>query len=87
VLTINIDPILIHLGPLAISWYGLAVGAAILVGIWLTMVEAQRKGLPAEPVIDVMLWIAGGGLLTLAIIWAVWGRASGRGLGTPKLSS
>lgn len=27
------------------------------------------------------------GLIALAVGWPVWGRASGRGLGTPKLSS
>src|SRR5581483_4614960 len=59
----NIDPVLIHLGPLAISWYGIAVGLGILVGYWLTTREAARKGLPVEPVMDLMFWIVGGGLI------------------------
>jgi len=71
VLTINIDPILIHLGPLAISWYGLAVAAGILVGIWLITREAARKGLPVEPVIDLMLWIAVGGLVGARLLYVL----------------
>jgi len=71
VLTINIDPILVHLGPLAISWYGLAVGAGILVGVWLTLREAQRKGLPTEPVMDLILWIAGGGLVGARLLYVL----------------
>ena len=43
-LTINIDPTIIHLGPLALSWYGLAVAAAIAVGAWATGREAARRG-------------------------------------------
>ena len=70
-LTINIDPILIHLGPLAISWYGLAVGAGILVGFWLTMREAQRKGLPTEPVMDLILWIAVGGVVGARLLYVL----------------
>jgi prolipoprotein diacylglyceryltransferase len=31
--TINLDPTLFHMGPLAFSWYGLAVAAGMLVGI------------------------------------------------------
>ena len=47
-LTIDVDPTLVHLGPLALSWYGLAVAAAIAVGAWLTWREAARRGLPTE---------------------------------------
>jgi phosphatidylglycerol:prolipoprotein diacylglycerol transferase len=71
VVTINIDPILIHLGPLAISWYGIAVGAGILVGVWLTLWEAQRKGLPTEPVMDPIFWIAGGGLVGARLLYVL----------------
>ena len=70
-LTINIDPVLIHLGPFAISWYGLAVGTAILVGIWLTSSEAARKGLPTEQVSDMMLWIALGGIVGARLLFVL----------------
>ena len=70
-LTINIDPVLMHLGPLAISWYGLAVTLAIVVGVWLTTREAARKGLPVEPVIDLILWIAIGGLVGARLLYVL----------------
>ena len=69
--TINIDPILSHLGPLAISWYGLAVAAGLLVGIWLITREAARKGLPVEPVFDLMLWTALGGLVGARLLYVL----------------
>ncbi len=70
-LTINIDPVLVHLGPLAISWYGLAVMTAILVGVWLTLCEARRKGLPTEPVMDLVLWIAAGGIIGARLLYVL----------------
>ena len=62
-LTIDLNPVLLHLGPLMLSWYGLAVAAGIAVGARLTWREAARKGLPTEHLADLLLWVVGGGLL------------------------
>ena len=69
--TININPVLVHLGPLAISWYGLAVATGILVGVWLTTREATRKGLPVEPVLDLIFWIAASGLVGARLLYVL----------------
>jgi phosphatidylglycerol:prolipoprotein diacylglycerol transferase len=69
--TINIDPILFHLGPLALSWYGLAVAAGILAGVWLLLRETQRRGLPTEPVLDLVLWIGMGGLVGARLLYVL----------------
>ena len=69
--TISIDPILLHLGPLALSWYGLAIAAGILIGGWLTTGEAQRRGLPADSVWDVMTWIVVGGLVGARLLFVL----------------
>jgi hypothetical protein len=52
--TINLNPTLFHLGPLALSWYRLAVAADRLVGIWLLLREAQRS-IKARPTTSVPL--------------------------------
>ena len=70
-LTINIDPVLVHLGPFAISWYGLAVAIGILVGAWLTTREAVRKGLPVEPIMDLMLWSVVGGIVAARLLYVL----------------
>ena len=62
-ITIDIDPVLVHLGPIAVTWYGLAVAVAIAVGVWLTLREAGRRGLPTGPVADLVVWVVGGGLV------------------------
>jgi phosphatidylglycerol---prolipoprotein diacylglyceryl transferase len=70
-LTINIDPTIVHLGPLALSWYGLAVAAAIAVGVWLTWREAARRGIPTEPLGDLLIWIIPGGLIGARLLHVV----------------
>jgi phosphatidylglycerol:prolipoprotein diacylglycerol transferase len=70
-LKFNVDPILARLGPFAISWYGLAVAAGILVGFWLITREAARKGLPVEPVIDLIFWIVVGGVVGARLLYVL----------------
>ncbi|MHB1131586.1 MAG: prolipoprotein diacylglyceryl transferase [Chloroflexota bacterium] len=45
--------------PSAISpcaWYGIGIASAILVGFWLALREARRKGLPEDDVYNVGMW-------------------------------
>jgi phosphatidylglycerol:prolipoprotein diacylglycerol transferase len=61
--TVDIDPVIVHLGPLAVSWYGIFVALAIAVGLWLAFREARRKGLPMEQVESLALWVFVGGVV------------------------
>jgi phosphatidylglycerol---prolipoprotein diacylglyceryl transferase len=62
-MTIDIDPVLVHLGPLALSWYGLFVAVAIVTGVWIALREARRKGLPVVEIESLALWVLGGGIV------------------------
>ena len=62
-LVVDLDPILIHLGPLAISWYGLAVAVAAAAALWLTVREARRKGIPTDALGDLAVSIVIGSLV------------------------
>ena len=70
-LTVNLDPVLAHLGPVMLSWYGLAVAAAIGAGIWLTLRDADRKGLPTDGVADLALWVVLGGVVGARLLHVV----------------
>ena len=64
----NFDPVLIHIGPLAIRWYALAYIAGILLGWWYCTQLVKKTDLwtPAVPPIsprqidDLVLWITVG---------------------------
>jgi phosphatidylglycerol:prolipoprotein diacylglycerol transferase len=62
-ITINIDPIIVHFGPFALRWYSLIVLTAGIVGVWLTAREAERRGFKKEDIYDAAMWIILGGLI------------------------
>ncbi len=68
-------PILIRLGPLTIRFYGLMYVTALLVGIILLRLEAKRRGLPTERMVDVAFYVFLGGLLggRLYYVLLKWG--------------
>jgi phosphatidylglycerol---prolipoprotein diacylglyceryl transferase len=70
-LTIDLAPVLLHLGPFAVSFYSLAVVTALVVGLWLTLREARRKGIPTEPVSELALWVFLGAMVGARLLHVV----------------
>lgn len=62
-ITINIDPVIVHLGGFAIRWYSLTFAGGIALAILLTLREARRRGLNTDKVSNVALWAVVGGLV------------------------
>lgn len=56
-------PILFQLGPFTVRFYGLMYVMALLMGIWLLRLEAIRRNLPPERMVDVAFYAFLGGLL------------------------
>ncbi len=52
---INIDPVIVQLGPFALHWYGLMYVVAILMGLFVAQRNAVRKGI-SRAIIDRALW-------------------------------
>ena len=52
---LNIDPVLVHIGPLAVRWYGLMYVVAILIALWSIRGYTQRKGI-SQRVVDRLIW-------------------------------
>jgi phosphatidylglycerol---prolipoprotein diacylglyceryl transferase len=69
VITINMDPTLLRLGPLAISWHGLfgAIGVAVL--LWLSSRRAQHRGVTQH--FGGVVWVVAIGALAGARLAAV----------------
>ena len=61
--TVSIDPIILSIGHFALRWYSLILLTAIVVGIWLTAREAERRRFKKEDIYDVAIWIIIGGLI------------------------
>jgi phosphatidylglycerol:prolipoprotein diacylglycerol transferase len=60
---LNIDPVIVHLGPLALRWYGLMYVVAIIVGLRIVIGYAARKGINQDLVYRVLWWCIAAGLI------------------------
>ena len=61
-IVIEVDPMIGHVGPFMLTWYGLFFALAVAAGGWLGLREARRKGLEVEKVQSLILWSLLGGL-------------------------
>ncbi len=61
----DIDPVLAHVGPLAIHWYGVMYLVGFVGGWWLGVVQARRpgSGWRSPEVGDLLFWVALGVIL------------------------
>ncbi len=62
-IVINIDPVLLQVGPIAIHWYGLMYVVAISVALWVVLRYVMKLGIHDEQVWNVFLWTAIAGLI------------------------
>lgn len=60
-----IDPIAFRLGPLEVAWYGIIIVAAAMLAIYLTIKEAEKRGISEDFIVDMAFWV-----LPLGIIGA-----------------
>jgi prolipoprotein diacylglyceryltransferase len=44
----NLNPVLIHLGPLQIRWYGVMYALSFIIGYYLICYLAQKRGVPLD---------------------------------------
>jgi len=62
-ITINIDPILFHIGPLEIRWYGVMVALAVIAIVSISLQEAKRLKIAGEHVYNIAVWAVVGGVI------------------------
>lgn len=62
-IVINIDPILLRVGPLAIHWYGLMYVVAISIGLWATLRYTAHLGIHEDQAWGLFIWTAIAGLI------------------------
>ncbi|MBT2732764.1 prolipoprotein diacylglyceryl transferase [Carnobacterium sp. ISL-102] len=51
-----IDPIAFSFGPLEIYWYGVIIALSIFSAIFLSIREAEKRGIAGDHVVDMALW-------------------------------
>jgi phosphatidylglycerol:prolipoprotein diacylglycerol transferase len=61
-IVIDVNPMIAHVGPFTLTWFGLFVALAIVAGWWLGLREARRRGLEVEKVQSLIFWSLLGGI-------------------------
>lgn len=59
----SIDPIAFRLGPVEVAWYGLIIVTGMFLATWLSMKEANRRGIEEDFIVDLAFWILPAGIL------------------------
>lgn len=52
---IVIDPIAFNIGPLAVRWYGILIGSAVIIGLLLCLRESKRQNINPEFFLDFVI--------------------------------
>jgi phosphatidylglycerol:prolipoprotein diacylglycerol transferase len=60
---INIDPVIVHIGPVALRWYGLMYVVGIMMGLVAIRGYIARKGISQETVYRILWWLIVAGLI------------------------
>jgi phosphatidylglycerol:prolipoprotein diacylglycerol transferase len=77
VIDVTPSPVALQIGPLAVPWYGLGYAAALVLGVWLTGRELERRGIARHHVTDaivpvVVLGVIGARLYHVIDQWAFY---------------
>ncbi|MHB1133220.1 MAG: prolipoprotein diacylglyceryl transferase [Chloroflexota bacterium] len=68
---IDVDPVLFSIGHFALRWYGLAIAAAILVGLAIASREAHRKGLREDDIFSLAMWALAGAFVGARLLHVI----------------
>lgn len=60
---ININPVMLQIGPLALRWYGFMYVVGIVIGLWAIQGYARRKGITQDLIYRVLWWCIAAGVI------------------------
>ncbi|UDI78839.1 prolipoprotein diacylglyceryl transferase [Staphylococcus taiwanensis] len=67
-----VDPTAIHLGPLAIKWYGIIIAVGILIGYFIAQESLKHVGLDKDTLVDVIFYSAIFGFIVARIYFVIF---------------
>jgi phosphatidylglycerol:prolipoprotein diacylglycerol transferase len=84
---IDIDPVILRLGPLALRWYSLMIMVGVMVGVWLSAKLGERRGIDPDHTYSAAFWVVGGGIVgaRLAHVIDRWDYYSANPLRIPAI--
>ena len=62
-ITINVNPVLLHVGPFTVRWYGLMYAVGLGLALWVTLPVAERRGAPRDALYSIFWGVTIAGLI------------------------
>jgi phosphatidylglycerol:prolipoprotein diacylglycerol transferase len=81
------DPIMLHLGPLDIRWYGFLIALGVLIGAWWALRLTRARGLSEERLLDMVIYLVIAGIIGARFIYVITSPAAFFGPGGNPLSA
>ncbi|RFU63900.1 prolipoprotein diacylglyceryl transferase [Peribacillus glennii] len=67
-----LNPIAFELGPLQVHWYGLIIGAGVLLALYLAVRESERRGLSKDTFVDLILYAVPIAIISARIYYVIF---------------
>ncbi|HEY4551147.1 MAG TPA: prolipoprotein diacylglyceryl transferase [Bacillus sp. (in: firmicutes)] len=67
-----IDPVAIAFGPLQVHWYGVIIGLAIILALYIAVRETEKRGLDKDVFMDLMLWAIPIAILSARLYYVIF---------------
>ncbi len=76
------NPIMIHIGPLTVRWYGFLITLAIFIGYFLARRYVERKGYDPDKFEEAIFWAVIAGVIGARLVYVLtsWGDFAGQPL-------
>lgn len=68
----NIDPVAFRLGPIEVAWYGLIIVIGMFLAVWLSMREANKRGIGEDFIVDLAFWLIPLGIIGARIYYVIF---------------
>lgn len=70
-ITININPVIVHIGNFALRWYSVIIIVGVIVALYISWHEARRRKLNPDNVTTLALWAIPGGIIGSRLVHVI----------------
>lgn len=68
----TINPIAFEIGPLSVAWYGLIIVVGMILAIYLSIKEGEKRGISEDFVVDTAFWVLPLGILGARLYYVLF---------------
>lgn len=67
-----IDPIAFELGPISVAWYGIIIVTGMILAIYLSIKEGEKRGVSEDFIVDTAFWVLPLGILGARLYYVLF---------------